>query len=91
MAERSDDDRITRRPPQIGIVLEGRYKMLETSIQFTCDGCGETEVYYEHDVTRKTVRMYLKERGWKSFGTLDYCPRCITNGNARKRVTDMNH
>lgn len=65
--------------------------MLETSIQWTCDGCGETEVWHEMNVPKKEVRAELKKSGWQSFGMLDYCPKCVKNGNARRRITDMNH
>jgi len=65
--------------------------VLETSIQYTCDGCGETEVHYEMNVPKKEVRVILKERGWRSYGTLDYCAKCVKNGNAKRRETDMNH
>lgn len=65
--------------------------MLETSIQYTCDGCGTTEVFYEMNVTKKEVRAALKEGGWRAYGSLDYCPACVKNGNARNRETDMNH
>jgi len=65
--------------------------MLETTIQWTCDGCGETEVWHEMNVSKKEVRAALKERGWQSFGALDYCPKCVKKGNAKRRETDMNH
>lgn len=65
--------------------------MLETNIQYTCDGCGETEVHHELNVSRQQVREELRAHGWRSYGRLDYCPRCVKNGNARRRETDMNH
>ena len=65
--------------------------MLETWIQWTCDGCGATENNNESDVSKKSVRAGLKESGWRSYGTLDYCPKCVRNGNARRSETDMNH
>lgn len=65
--------------------------MLETWVQWTCDGCGETEYHSESNVTKGEVREYLKTRKWRSYGTLDYCPKCVKNGNARRRETDMNH
>ena len=64
--------------------------MLESSIQWTCDGCGETEVWHEMNVTKQEVRAQLREGGWRSYGVLDYCPKCVKNGNARRRETDMN-
>jgi hypothetical protein len=66
--------------------------MLETSIQYTCDGCGETEVYFQTNVTKATVREALKlTYGWRFYGKLDYCKKCVENGNAARRETDMNH
>lgn len=65
--------------------------MLESWIQYTCDGFGETESFPNPDTTRSDVRESLKTGGWRSHGVLDYCPRCVKNGNARRRETDMNH
>ena len=65
--------------------------MLESSIQYTCDGCGGTEVYAHMNPTEQEVREHLKGYGWKSYGTLDYCPQCVKNDNAKRRETDMNH
>lgn len=64
--------------------------MLESWIQYTCDGCGETEYHGESNATRAEVREHLKAGGWRSYGLLDYCPRCVKNGNASRRETDMN-
>lgn len=65
--------------------------MLETTIQYTCDGCGETEVHFEMNVPKHEVRAYLKTMGWRSYGALDYCKKCVANGNAKRRETDMSH
>lgn len=65
--------------------------MLEVWIQWTCNGCGETENTATPNLTRGEVREHLKEGGWRSYGTLDYCPVCVRNGNAKNRITDMNH
>lgn len=65
--------------------------MLETSIQWTCDGCGKTDVWDELDVSKKEVRAELKKAGWRSYGSLDYCKKCVDNGNAKRRETDMNN
>lgn len=65
--------------------------MLETTIQWTCDGCGMTEVWPEMNIPKYIVRAELKKGGWQSFGVLDYCPGCVENGNAKHRETDMNH
>lgn len=63
--------------------------MLETWIQYTCDGCGETEFAPNPDATRKEVREYIQGYGWKHYGSLDYCRRCVANGNAKNRRKDM--
>lgn len=65
--------------------------MLETWIQWTCDGCGETENHPAPNVTKAEVRESLKNFGWRSIGVLDFCPKCVKNGNAKRRETDMNN
>lgn len=65
--------------------------MIETSLQYTCDGCGETEVYHNMNAPKYECREFLASMGWKSFGSLDYCKKCVGNGNAKRRETDMNH
>jgi hypothetical protein len=43
------------------------------------------------NMTKQDTRAMLKASGWQHFkGNLDYCPKCVANGNARKRVQDMN-
>ena len=65
--------------------------MIETWHQWTCNGCGATENTDTPNLTRAEVYSRLKDSGWQHFhGGLDYCRNCVTNGNARKRVTDMN-
>jgi len=65
--------------------------MIETWHQWTCNGCGATENTDTPCMTIAQVRAQLKADGWQHVkGDLDYCPRCVANGNARKRVTDMN-
>lgn len=65
--------------------------MLESWLQWTCDGCGETEYHVQSNVTRAQARAELKGAGWKYFsGDLDYCPRCVKRGIAARRETEMN-
>lgn len=59
--------------------------MLETTIQYTCDGCGVTEIHCEMSVTKGAVRAVLKSCGWRSYGVLDYCEKCVENGKAKRR------
>lgn len=63
--------------------------MLETWIQWTCDGCGDTESFPSPNETKGHVRAELRKGGWRSYGQLDYCPRCVTSGAARRRDTNM--
>ncbi|NHR04407.1 hypothetical protein HA052_04280 [Chromobacterium haemolyticum] len=65
--------------------------MIETWAQYTCDGCGVTEYTGAANETRKQVRAELRKYGWRAYGRLDYCRECVKKGNARKRITDMNH
>ena len=63
---------------------------IETWFQWTCNGCGETENYPMPSVPKSEVREYLEKRGWQHFpGDLDYCPRCVKNGTAKRRDTSM--
>lgn len=62
--------------------------MLETTIQWTCDGCGKTEVWPEMNVTRQAVRATLRLGGFRHYGGLDYCPDCVANGLSRLRETN---
>ena len=63
--------------------------MLEVWIQWTCDGCGETESTPLPNETKAEVRKMLREGGWRCFGKLDYCPKCVKNGKAENRDTSM--
>ncbi|CAM3650145.1 hypothetical protein [Bordetella flabilis] len=65
--------------------------MIETWKQYTCDGCGETEHYPTPNATNADVRQYMRRYGWQNHGRLDYCSKCVKNGNAARRVDDMNH
>jgi len=63
--------------------------MLETWTQWTCDGCGETENFPFPNATKREVRDSLRDGGWKSYGQLDYCPKCVQSGAAKRRETGM--
>ena len=63
----------------------------KTWLQWTCDGCGETNTSTEPNETRTQARAGLKKNGWKHFaGDLDYCPKCVKRGIAARRETEMN-
>jgi hypothetical protein len=63
--------------------------MLETSIQWTCDGCGDTEIWPYMNVGKGEVRAAMKLDGWRNIGQLDYCPKCVASGAATRRDTSM--
>ena len=63
--------------------------MLETWVQWTCDGCGETESTPEPNTKKSDVRINLRSAGWRCFGPLDYCRDCVTSGAATRRDTGM--
>lgn len=67
--------------------------MLETWIQWTCDGCEITDTYPAPHATKAEVRAQMKLDGWQHVssgasvtGGLDYCSDCIVAGRARKRI-----
>jgi len=60
--------------------------MIEKWLQYTCDGCGETEQCGDPNATAKEVRKHIKQYGWKNIGRLDYCQACVDSGLARDRV-----
>jgi len=61
--------------------------MIEKWIQYTCDGCGETESDGDPNVSAKDVRARIKkDYGWRKYGRLDYCPDCVHKGLAAERV-----
>ena len=63
--------------------------MLETSIQWTCDGCGITDVWPEMNVSKQEVRAEMRKGGWRHYGALDYCSKCVAGGAAQRREAGM--
>jgi uncharacterized protein CbrC (UPF0167 family) len=59
--------------------------MIEKWLQYTCDGCGETETDGDPNVTAREVRERLRGYGWRNGGRLDYCPNCVKDGAAARR------
>lgn len=53
--------------------------MIESWLQVSCDGCDDDSIANaDHpDLTRAEYRRDLYQRGWRSYGALDYCPRCV--------------
>lgn len=65
--------------------------MIEKWLQYTCDGCGETEQSGTPNITAKEIRAELYSGyGWRNYGKLDYCPYCVEKGNAKNRVEEFN-
>lgn len=60
--------------------------MIEKWLQYTCDGCGETEQSADPNATAKAVRQEIRKFGWKNHGRLDYCKSCVELGLAAERV-----
>ena len=65
--------------------------MIETWLQVSCDGCDDDDTTFYTEMpnsTRAEFREYLKERGWRCYGSLDYCPKCVKRGKhvARKSI-----
>lgn len=64
--------------------------MIESWLQITCDGCGDSpegEKWTHYcpmpNVTRADFRASLKAKGWRSVGQHDYCPECVKRGTHR--------
>jgi len=61
--------------------------VIEKWLQYTCDGCGETEQSGDPNESARDVRARIKEQyGWRNFGRLDYCPECVKRGLAAQRA-----
>lgn len=54
--------------------------MIESWLQYTCDGCGATEFDPSPNVTRKECRGEMNRYGWVSVGRRDYCRACVKDG-----------
>lgn len=62
--------------------------MIEKWLQYTCDGCGETETDGTPNISAADVRKHIRTQyGWKNFGSLDYCRECVADGKAARRDT----
>lgn len=60
--------------------------MIEKWLQYTCDGCGETDSSGDPNESAKDVRARIKEYGWRNYGRLDYCKSCVDCGLAAERA-----
>jgi len=61
--------------------------VIEKWLQYTCDGCGETEQSGNPNESARDVRARIKEQyGWRNVGRLDYCPECVKRGLAAQRA-----
>ena len=58
--------------------------MMESWLQVSCDGCERDDAvsFAAHpNTSRAEYRAELRERGWRSRGSNDYCPACVVNRN----------
>lgn len=60
--------------------------MIEKWLQYTCDGCGNTEASGDSNATAKEVRQEIRKFGWRNYGRLDYCKDCVESGLAKERA-----
>jgi len=51
--------------------------MIESFLQVSCDGCGNTEQGGESNQTRANLALDLRDRGWLVVRRLHYCPDCV--------------
>lgn len=59
--------------------------MIETHIQITCDGCGETEVCDIANTSKTAFRVEMKKYSWRNYGNLDYCGDCVKKGRLERK------
>jgi hypothetical protein len=62
--------------------------MIEVWLQVSCDGCddpGMVDTSGMPNQTKGEWREWLRSRGWRSYGTLDYCPGCVARGIHKAR------
>lgn len=55
--------------------------MIEVWLQYSCDGCDETEYTTMPNETKAELNEDLKQEGWKVFGKLHYCKDCVRHKN----------
>lgn len=60
--------------------------MIESWLQVSCDGCEDSTSFdTSPNTTRSDYRAELRRTGWRSYGALDYCPRCVKLGRHKSR------
>ncbi len=64
---------------------QGGESVIEKWLQYTCDGCGETETADAPNESVAECRRRIREYGWVNHGRLDYCPDCVKDGAAKRR------
>ena len=67
--------------------------MIETWLQLSCDGCDDPNMVDNtdmSDVRKSDWRSEKRIKGWRSYGTLDYCPTCVEKGNHKLRTSIFN-
>jgi hypothetical protein len=64
--------------------------MIESWLQVSCDGCDDDDADGFTSIpntTRKEYKAELRERGWRSYGSLDYCPKCVKLGKHKLKTS----
>lgn len=59
--------------------------MVESYLEISCDGCGDLDSSDASNITQKEFRKSLRRYGWRSYGTLDYCRKCVDSGVAAEK------
>jgi len=62
--------------------------MLEKIHKIKCDHCLVREELSPPGMRADEFRKELKGAGWKSRGTLDFCPECKAKGIASKKIME---
>lgn len=55
--------------------------MIEVWLQYTCDGCDQTEYTTMPNESKAELNKGLKEDGWRVHGRLHYCNTCVKRKN----------
>ncbi|MCM3583739.1 hypothetical protein M3795_25040 [Ralstonia pickettii] len=64
--------------------------MIETWLQVSCDGCDDPGMVDNTGMPNTTKAVWRKElhsHGWRSYGSKDYCPRCVKGGVHKLRTS----
>lgn len=59
--------------------------MIEQYLQITCDNCGDVNPSDTPNITAAKFRFEMKKYGWRNYGKLDYCRKCVKLVISEKR------